>query len=458
MECRATTSSGGLSWHAAGAGGGGRLQGIGRAKECRGASNEAQARLAGLLSGDARVPRHHPLITSTAEAPVVIARQERRAVAKLFMVAGGVVGVLAPLVPFFAEALKLSPGALGVLFGVVAAGAGSSMLALARYHAALSARQLSSFFGGGLLVVLPLLPFASGYIALLLLGFAAGVAYGGVDWVMNVAAGFIEIRHQRPVMSGMHGCFSAGVALAAGAMSLLLAIGASPGVCAACICAVQFLVLALAQSGLTAVELKEQVPSEPQSGHSHDLALWSVVLVAILAMILEGALENWMVLFLVQSGNGATMATVVFTLYSACFAAARFAGNWLVARWGPGVLLRVSGIVVAFSLFGAVRSAHGGAAYVGFMLTGLAMGNISPLLFSAAARIARGGVAQGIAAVALGGYVALLAGPMLVGLVAAWVGLGPVLSALALVGLVCCGQSLREGRAVRSGANAKGGY
>ncbi|WP_341864961.1 hypothetical protein [Pantoea wallisii] len=73
---------------------------------------------------------------------------------------------------------------------------------------------------------------------------------------------------------------------------------------------------------------------------------------------------------------------------------------------------------------------------LGFMLTGLGIANLVPVLFSAAGNLSLAAAEYAIPAVTLIGYAGLLTGPALIGFSAQWAGLAQVFSLLALLLLV----------------------
>jgi len=85
-------------------------------------------------------------------------------------------------------------------------------------------------------------------------------------------------------------------------------------------------------------------------------------------------------------------------------------------------------------------------ALLGFALIGLGLANVVPVLFSAAARVPGVAPADGIAAVAALGYLGMMVGPPLIGVVAEWRTLS---DGMALVMLFAATLSLAARRALR---------
>jgi fucose permease len=155
-----------------------------------------------------------------------------------------------------------------------------------------------------------------------------------------------------------------------------------------------------------------------------------------LAMLLEGAIENWVVLFETQRGVNPAVAGGVLAIYAAGSAIARLTGDRLVRAVGSRALFAASGLTAAAGLFFGVNSRGLLTLYTSFAIAGLGTGNLVPLIFSQAGR-SSGASSTGITTVSIAGYVSLLAGPPLVGAAARWIGLQNVLEGLATVGLLC---------------------
>jgi fucose permease len=163
-------------------------------------------------------------------------------------------------------------------------------------------------------------------------------------------------------------------------------------------------------------------------------------ILALLGLMAEGAMTDWSAVYLHDTlGASPSVAAVGFAAFSLAMAAGRFTGDALVGRLGPRRVLRGSSAVAAVGLGTALLLGHPAVGVVGCALVGLGIANIVPVLFSAAARVPGVPPGQALAAVATTGYLGFLAGPPLIGAVAAAaglaVGLGLVSGACAFVAL-----------------------
>jgi fucose permease len=178
--------------------------------------------------------------------------------------------------------------------------------------------------------------------------------------------------------------------------------------------------------------------------------------VALIAFMAEGAMGDWSAIYL-RMDLGASPATAAygFAAFSLTMAIGRFAGDRLVARFGPAGIVAAGAVIGALTLGMALLIGHPAAAVLGFAGMGLGLANIAPIVFSAAGRLPDLAPGIGIAAVSTAGYGGFLAGPPLVGLVAEVgglpLGLGLVAAA---VGLMMFGAGALQRRSVPATALA----
>jgi fucose permease len=119
-----------------------------------------------------------------------------------------------------------------------------------------------------------------------------------------------------------------------------------------------------------------------------------------------------------ERASDASTAALAYASFSGAMAAGRFAGDWVRARMSPTRLMRVSGVLAAAGMALALAVTSPQVALAGFALVGLGLSNVVPVLFSAASQVPGITPAHGIAAVSGVGYLGMMAGPPLIGLVA----------------------------------------
>ncbi len=366
-------------------------------------------------------------------------RRERIATSALFFANGfGFGGWSATIAPMQAG-LGLSNGELGLLLFTLAAGAVAFMpLAGLAGQRLGGTGRVSAGAGLAFAACLGLAALAPGAGALALVGLGVGASNGLMDVTMNAHASGVERRWGAPIMSSFHAAFSVGGLFGAGAGAFALAAGAGWRELLGGLGAAIFIAVALAARDLG--------PGERAAAASAfgwpPRALIGLAVVAFLCFIVEGAMVDWDGVYLVSLGVGDAAAPLGYAAFAATMIAGRLLGDRVVARTGRlpavvgGAALAAAGLGLAAAWPAFLPAA------AGFALVGAGLSNVVPALFSESSAHATS-PARGIAAVATAGYTGLLAGPPLVGAVAALSDLRVAFAALSAMALAAAVLALR---------------
>jgi len=274
--------------------------------------------------------------------------------------------------------------------------------------------------------------------------------YGATSAVNDVAANsqatVIEATFARPVMGSLHGSFSLGGMTGALISSGWQAMGWPDAwhlavVCGAC----ALLILSTSRWLLPEPAAPAPHPDADAAAAPHALApalkrkLVVLGVLAFLALIVEGAMYDWTAVYMrevAQAGGGYIGAG--YAAFSIGMASGRFSGDPVRARFSEGTLILASCAMCLAGLGLALALPRVGTALAGFLVCGLGMANIIPVMFSTAGRaaLASGGSASnGLAVTTRLAYIGLLVGPVIVGFIAHRVGLRIAL-AVSLLGVV----------------------
>jgi predicted MFS family arabinose efflux permease len=257
----------------------------------------------------------------------------------------------------------------------------------------------------------------SAYAALLGVMLAFGFTGSLVDVAINTEATEIERLAAKPLMSGFHGMFSLGGMAGAGLGSAAPALGLSAQSHLFIATGVGAVVVLLASRAMLPVPDKAAGEKHPLSLPRGPLLLLGVL--ASMGLIAEGAMYDWSVLFMKQErASDASTAALAYASFSGAMAAGRFGGDWVRARMSGTKLMRLSGVLGAAGMALALAVPSPLVALLGFALVGLGLSNVVPVLFSAASQVPGVSPAHGIAAVSGVGYLGMMAGPPLIGLIA----------------------------------------
>jgi MFS family permease len=270
--------------------------------------------------------------------------------------------------------------------------------------------------------------------------FLLGLAGGFVDVAMNAQAVAVERAYRRPILSGLHGLWSAGLFVGAVAAGLAAAVGASPTKHFAVVALVLLAGSAIALRGLLAREA-EVVPREGAGG-----GLWSSVvlvlgIIGFSSFLGEGAAADWSAVYLRQDLDAsAAAATAGFAAFALAMASCRFVADRLVERFGPVAVVRTGALVAACGLGLGLAVNEPVAVILGWALLGAGLGPVVPVVFSAAGNTGLGATGAVLGRVVTISYLGSIVGPAVIGAAAEAVGLRaaltlPVVLTLLIVGL-----------------------
>ena len=258
------------------------------------------------------------------------------------------------------------------------------------------------------------------YAALLVVMLVFGTTGSLFDVAINAEASEIERLAARPLMSGFHGLFSLGGMAGAGLGSAAPALGLTPQghlLLATGAAAVAALLASRAMLPVPEHDPEEKRPLSLQTFAKGPLLLLGVL--ASMGLIAEGAMYDWSVLFMKQErASSESTAALAYASFSGAMAVGRFGGDWVRARMSGTLLMRASGVLAAAGMALVLAVPSPWIALLGFAGVGLGLSNVVPVLFSAASQAPGVSPAHGIAAVSGVGYLGMMAGPPLIGLVA----------------------------------------
>lgn len=352
----------------------------------------------------------------------------------LFFIAGMAYASWGVHVPTVRDKFHLDPAALSLALFVLTGGSIAATVTNAKWIARVGTRR--ACLVGGLVMAggMALILVAPTYVVLLpvLAVFGAGMAT--MDVAMNAEASAVEQALGRPIMSSLHGMFSIGGMIGAGAGGLALAHGMTGALhllLAALVCVV---VLALScPAVLPQVPHAESHHGEAGASRWRSPVLWALGAVALIALIAEGAMYDWAAVYMRDVVHSTpAFASTGYAAFTGAMAAGRFAGDAVRARFGAVQLVLASASIACAGMVGALVLPFSITALVGFAMMGVGLANMMPVLFAAAMRVRGIHAAVGLAHVASIAYVGLLFGPVLIGGVAQATNLSVGLSVVAL--------------------------
>jgi MFS family permease len=350
---------------------------------------------------------------------LTVGSAERRAVGIVFFVNGTVTGTFASRLPWIAQHLHLSSGMLGAVGLTTSIGALVTMPFAAQFvhrHGPKAATRVL-IAASSLALVLP--AFAPNALVLTAVMLLYGALIGTNDNAMNAQAVEAEQRIGKSIMSGLHGLWSVGVLAGALIGSLSAHAGIDPRV--------QFPVVAVSAAGCGVLACSWFAGGRPV-GAAADVAVprfaWPhgalllIGLVGFAAIFVEFAANDWSAVFMhwVLHANQAE-AALATGVFAGSMAAGRLCGDALVRRIGPRLSVRACGVLGTAGCILVAVTPSALVALAGFVLIGLGVSVVVPLVFAAAGRSGPS-PAIGVAGVATVSYGAGMAAPSVMGGVA----------------------------------------
>ncbi len=368
----------------------------------------------------------------------------------MFIANGIVTGTFASRLPWIADRLHLSSGLLGAVGLTASIGALATMPVAAQFVHRHGPKAATRVLAGASSAALALPAFAPSVLVLVVVMLLFGALLGTNDNAMNAQAVEAEQRIGKSIMSGLHGLWSVGVLVGAliGALSAHAHIDPR----------LQFTVMA-AISAAACVIASFWFAGGPPEGAAADIAVprfaWPhgtlllIGLVGFAAIFVEFAANDWSAVFmhwvLHASQAEAALATGVF---AGAMAAGRLCGDIVVRRIGPGTSVRACGILGTAGCILVAITPSAPVALAGFVLIGLGVSVVVPLVFAAAGRSGPS-PAIGVAGVATVSYGAGMAAPSVMGGVADLSSLRVAFAIAALLAaLIVVGAGLLDGQAL----------
>ncbi|MGH3744232.1 MAG: MFS transporter [Mycobacteriales bacterium] len=356
-------------------------------------------------------------------------RAPRRAVAVVFVLHGLLFASWTAHIPAVKGHLHLTDGSLGL--ALLGAPVGSALLTavagwlLPRY----GSRALVRVALAGYCTTGPLVGLAGSLPELFAALFGWGAFQGLLDVAMNTQGIAVERHQGRRLMSGLHGGWSTGAFLGAGAGSAGVAVGLS--------LAWQLVLLGALGAAIGLAPTRAMLDDEVDEQHEVPVRqrFSSLVLVlgatAFASMLCEGASADWAAVYLHDHlGTAASTAGLAYTTFALAMVVVRLGGNRLADRVTERRLVPGLALLATVGFGVALAVDQPAAAFAGYACLGAGLGSVVPSVFSAAGRLPGLHPGSSVAAVAAFGWLGFVVGPPLIGWLA---GAGSLRGALVLL-------------------------
>ncbi|WP_313544036.1 MFS transporter [Leifsonia aquatica] len=360
----------------------------------------------------------------------------RNAITAAFGLGGVTIATWGPRLPELMRELDIDTPTVGILIACSTvgsiAGLGISTPLLGRLGGRWAVSTALLTIAGSLVLMGGALLAQS--VPLVALGFVTvGLGIGTLDVLINVEGAAIEQAAAKTLMPLMHAAWSVGAAVGSGIGAACAALGIAPSaqfMALGVVVVVVTLAMARAIPAAAPEAVADDAPRPPVAARVRQwLRGWMDVRLLVIGVVMlgvelgEGSANTWLTLSVKDDhGQTAAIAALFFTIFAASEAATRIFGGPVVDRLGRVATIRWT---TALGIAGLLLFILGGELWmvlVGVVLWAVGVSMGFPLGMSAAAE-GGGNAAARVSVVASIGYIANLAGPPVLGLVAHSTGL-----------------------------------
>ena len=356
--------------------------------------------------------------TDTAEIePTYSKGQIRIAVSAFFFCQGLCFASWASRIPDIKTTLQLSDAVLGSLLLALPAGQLTAMPFSGRLVTQFGSKKVLRICAVLYAVCLTNIGLATHAWQLALGLFLFGVCGNMCNISVNTQAIRAEKLYGRPIMTSFHGVWSIAGFTGAAIGLLMMRQNISPYIHFWIVTALVFVAIVTTQKylqgGRAAVAEKKSFFSKP------DGVLVQLGIIGFFSMASEGAMFDWSGVYFKDIVHApASLIALGYLSFMSAMASGRFIGDKLIAKYGRPKMLRISGMLISMGLFTSVLFPNIITATIGFLVVGLGVSSIVPMVFSAAGKHSKIPPGMALAAVSSISFLGFLMGPPLIGYIA----------------------------------------
>lgn len=355
-------------------------------------------------------------------------RRLRVGTTAVFFANGMALALFFSSIPLLKSQLELSDAGLGTALG--AQGLGTVIFVVIGSLVATRLGTRGTMFLGAVLFLAATQYMGLGVTASVVVPamFALGATNSFVDVSMNTHASLVERKYGREIMASFHAAYNFGGFAGAALVAFIVKISETVYVPLAVAGIAQIVVIVLAWRLMGNLRPgAEHKPHDKRSGSwsvLRSMALFTLGVFVALSLFVENGVNGWSGVYLsdVVMADAST-AAMAFGAFQLTMAIGRLIGARAIMYLGVGKVIAFGSLTGALGVLLAVIVPTEVMAIIGFGLVGLGLANLTPMFFSRAAAAIPSAPALGIALVNTLGYVGYIAGPLLLGLVAEWLGL-----------------------------------
>lgn len=343
-------------------------------------------------------------------------RSNRVAVAAFFFIVGLSFASWASRIPDIKSKLHLNDAALGGVLFALPVGSMISLPLSGWLVAKYGSRKIVTIAAICYPLVLIIIGLANSVWQLVPVVFMFGLLGNLCNISINTQAVGVESLYGRSIMASFHGIWSLAGFSGAAIGTFMVSKNISPSWHFLIVCII-LIVLDLVSRNYT-IAKDAGHPDQPLFAKPDGMLL-KLGLIAFSCMVCEGTMFDWSGVYfqkVVAVPKGLT--TLGYAAFMCTMAGGRFVGDRVVTRFGKQKVLQGSGIIIATGLLVAVIFPEIIPATIGFLLVGIGVSSVVPLVYSSAGKSKTMSPGVALTAVSTIGFIGFLLGPPIIGFIA----------------------------------------
>jgi len=242
-----------------------------------------------------------------------------------------------------------------------------------------------------------------------------GFSSNAVNISVNTQAVAAERLYDKPIMATFHGLWSLAGFTGAGIGTFMIAKGIDPNEHFAIIAGIIIISIIVAARSLKDDKTAGSGPIFVMP----DSSLIKLGVIAFCSMICEGAMFDWSTIYFRDIIHpDKALIGAGYACFMGAMASGRFIADWFAHRFGMKRILQVSGSLTAIGLLIAVAFPYLWPAIAGFLLVGVGVSSVVPMVYSAAGKSKTMAPGVALAAVSTIGFSGFLVAPSIIGFIA----------------------------------------
>jgi MFS family permease len=242
-----------------------------------------------------------------------------------------------------------------------------------------------------------------------------GFSSNSVNISVNTQAVAAEKLYSKPIMASFHGLWSLAGFTGAGIGTFMIGRGVDPFHHFALISIIIVISIIIAARSLK----NDKTASSGPVFVLPDSSLIKLGIIAFCSMVCEGAMFDWSTIYFRDIVHpDKALIGAGYACFMGAMASGRFIADWFAHRFGLKRILQVSGTLTAIGLLIAVAFPYLLSAMGGFILVGIGVSSVVPMVYSAAGRSKTMAPGVALAAVSTIGFSGFLVAPSIIGFIA----------------------------------------